>query len=165
MNEYLLGVIGTVLLSAIITAILPEGRTAGTVKTITRLACIIAIISPILRFFKTGEMGELTAKNSSGIFSQSVIDSEPAFIQYYSEMRIAEAERVLEEEIKEAYGVDADVTLVWTVVEEGIGGIYQTECIKISQIKIRLNEQSDEEVLENMWNDLSKNYCSEVLIE
>ena len=165
MNGYLLGVIGTVLLSAIITAILPEGRTAGTVKAITRLACIIAIISPILRFFKTGEMEELTAKNSSDIFSQSVIDGDSAFIQYYSEMRIAEAERVLKEEIKETYGINADVKLVWTVVEECVADIYQTESIKILQIRIRINEQSDEEVLENMWNDLSKNYCSEVLIE
>lgn len=165
MNGYLLGVIGTVLLSAIITAILPEGKTMGTVKAITRLACIISIISPILRFFKTGEMERLSSKNSSEFFAQSVIESDLAFIQYYSEMRIAETERALKDEIKEKYGIDADVTLIWSARKENVGDLYEAERIQIVQIKIRLNKQSDEEVIEKMWNDLSKNYCSEVLIE
>lgn len=165
LNEYLLCVIGTVIVSAILTAILPEGKTLGLVKTITRLACILAIVSPVLRFLRVGELTFGGMENSKEIFSQSVIEGEEAFIEYYSEMRIRETERALESELSEKYGLDTEVTLLCEKQTERVDGKYISNRIKIKEIRVKLKKSSNEEVLKKMWEYLTKNYCSEVLIE
>ena len=165
MNEYLLSVIGTVTLSAILTAILPEGKTSGLIKAISRLACILAIVSPVLRFFSAGELTFRDMENSKEIFSQSVIEGEEAFIEYYSEMRIRETERALEAELSEKYGLDTKVTLLCEKQTEQVAGKYPSDKIKIKEIRVKLKKSSNEEVLKKMWEYLTKNYCSEVLIE
>ena len=50
MNEYVLSVIGTVLIASVLTAILPEGKTSGIIKGITRLVCVVAIVAPVVSF-------------------------------------------------------------------------------------------------------------------
>ena len=165
LNEYLLCVIGTVIVSAILTAILPEGKTLSLVKTITRLACILAIVSPVLRFLRVGELTFGGMENSKEIFSQSVIEGEEAFIEYYSEMRIRETERALESELSEKYGLDTEVTLLCEKQTETVDGKYISNRIKIKEIRVKLKKSSNEEVLKKMWEYLTKNYCSEVLIE
>ena len=103
MNEYLLSVIGVVLLSSLLTAILPEGKTAPFIKSVMRTVCILAIISPIISFFHSDVFAIGKIKKSDEFFSQSVIESEQAFINYYSELRVSEAERALEKEIYTKY--------------------------------------------------------------
>ncbi len=156
MNGYLLCVIGTVLVCSILTAITPEGKTSSVIKGIARLACILAIISPVLNFLKTGDVSVFNDKNRQEIFSQEGIEGEETFIQYYSEMRISQTEQALQTEIKDKYKVFAEVTLVWSQVEEEI---------RIDEIQVKLPPKTDEEVKESMWEYLTKNYCSEVLIE
>ena len=165
MNEYLLSVIGTVILSAILTAVLPEGKTLGLIKTITRLACILAIVSPVLRFFSSGDLSFGEKENSETIFSQSVIEGEEAFIEYYSEMRIRETERALEAELSEKYDLATKVSLICEKQTETVAGKYPSDKIKIKELRVKLKESSNEEVLKKMWEYLTKNYCSEVLIE
>ena len=158
MNGYLLSIAGVVILSAILSAILPSGKTSGLIKSVMRTACILAIISPIVTFFRSGALSVSGVKNFDAIFSQSVIEQERAFIHYHSEMRIAEAEKNLEKEIFEQFSVEADVALSWELeTDDGV--------IKITQIRVELIEQKDGEVLKRMWEYLTKNYCSEVLIE
>ena len=96
MNGYLLSIAGVVVLSAILSSVLPNGKTSGLIKSIMRMACILAIISPIITFFHSGSLSVSGVKNSDAIFSQSVIEQERAFIHYHREMRIAETERALE---------------------------------------------------------------------
>lgn len=165
MNEYLLSVIGTVILSAVLTAILPEGRTLGVVKAVARLACVLAIVAPVLNFFRSGNLSAFGEKNSDRIFSESVIEAEETFIEYYSEMRIRETERALELELSEKYSVEAEVALAYKRQEERVDGRYASDKIKITGIHVKLKEKSNEEVLQKMWEYLTKNYCSEVLIE
>ena len=165
MNEYLLSVIGTVILSAILTAILPEGKTLGLMKAITRLVCILAIVSPVLNFFRLGNLSFIGEKNSDNIFSQSVIETQGAFIEYYSEMRIRETQSAIESELSEKYAVDTKVTLCYELQSERVDGKYESDKIKITEIRIKLKEESNEEVLKKMWEYPTKNYCSEVLIE
>ena len=54
MNAYVLSVIGTVLISAVLTAIIPEGKTSKVIKGIARLACVLVIVTPIVQFFVKG---------------------------------------------------------------------------------------------------------------
>ena len=164
MNGYLLSVIGTILLSAILTALIPERKTAALVKAITRLVCVVAIISPVLNFLSSGSLSFSGEKNS-GENLKSVIEIQEEFIEYYSEMRIREAEEMLKAELYEKYGLDTEVTLIYERLIETVDGKYASDSIKITQIRVTLHTQSNEEVLQKMWEYLTKNYCSEVLIE
>lgn len=162
MNSYLLTVIGTVLLSSIITAILPEGKTATTIKGVAKLACLLAIIAPILQFFSTGDIKSFQSNSSN--FSEFVIQTDDSFIQYYSEKRIMETQEALEREIVELYAQKVDVTLVW-IMAECQSGRYFSDQIQIQKICVRCQNEIDEEVRQKMWEYLTTNYCSEVLIE
>lgn len=164
MSGYLLSIVGVVLLSAILTAILPEGKSSGLIKSVMRMVCTLAIISPILNFLRSQSFSFGENKNSSVNFSQFGIETQSSFISYYSEMRIAEAEDALEAELLEKYQTAAEVSLVWELQqEERTGDVL--EAIKITQMRVKTMERRDEEVLRNMWEYLTKNYCSEVLIE
>lgn len=165
MSEYLLNVIGAVILSAIMVTVFPNGKTAGIIKAVSRLTCILAIISPVLHFFQSGAFVWQEGENSMGIFTQTVIESENAFIEYYSEMRIRETERGLESELFEKYGMEATVSLTYEYQEELVKEFYVEKKIKITTIRVTPTQPVDEEVLKEMWEYLTKNYCSEVLIE
>ena len=165
MTEYLLSVIGTVLLCSVITAIVPEGKTTSVVKGVAKLACVLAIVSPVLQFFKTGNDFGLTDKNSQVFFEQSVIQTDEDFIQYYSEMRIRMTEQALANELSDLYAVVANVTLEWSLEKEAFANAYEAEAIRISKMCVDVPETLDEEVKGRMWEYLTKNYCSEVLIE
>ena len=156
MKEYLLSIVGTVLLSAFLTAILPDGKTSGLIKAITRLTCTLAIVAPLLQFFQSGSSSFMEIEKSESIFSQTVIEGEKSFIHYYSELRVREAERALENEIAKNHEIAAEVSLQWK---------YESEVICIEKIFVKTSEKQDEEVLKGVWEYLTKNYCSEVLIE
>ena len=44
-------------------------------------------------------------ENNSSNFTQTVIEIDETFIQYYSELRVAENERALERELAEKYNL------------------------------------------------------------
>ncbi len=161
MNEYLLSVLGTVLLCSLLTAICPEGKTSTVIKGVARLACVLTIVSPMLYFFRTGSFG----KNQEDFLQGSVIQTDEAFIQYYSEARIVETERALLRELQEFYPSVAAVKLDWTMTEEAFGKGYSAEYIRIDRINVEVLGEVSEEVRTEMSAYLTKNYCSEVLIE
>jgi hypothetical protein len=57
------------------------------------------------------------------------------------------------------------VQLLWKTVEERVWGDITVDLIEITQICIKMVKQQDEEVVRTVWEYLTKNYCSEVLIE
>ena len=154
MNGYLLSVIGTILLSALLTAILPNGKTSAVIKAITKLACLLVIISPVFSYIQA-ETGTSNG-NSSKNLSQSVIQTDEAFITYYSEMRIQNTQAQLESEIKEKFDLGCKVIFTWEYDKENI------RIIKLTvQPQTELSEQQNSELCEYLTN----NYCSEVVIE
>lgn len=161
LSEYLLTIIGTVLLSAVITAVLPDGKTANTVKGVAKLVCVLAIVTPALHFFKIGNGNE--NENPKNFFSETVIQTDEGFIKYYSEMRVRLTESALEQEILEKFGVACEAALVWKKCKAN--SLQENGEIQITQIQIKLKNNTDEEVALRMWEYLTKNYCSEVLIE
>ncbi len=165
MNGYLLSVIGTVLLCSLLTAIAPEGKTSAVVKGVARLTCILAIIAPVLQFFKTGSLSDLLGEKEEKNFTQNVIEEEGAFIQYYCELRIQETEKALKAALSERYGLDCAVSIAWSAVEEELDGGYTEPRIRVDGIAVTLLQEAQEEVKEAMLEYVKKNYCSEVLIE
>ncbi len=164
MNEYLLSIIGVVLLSALITAIVPEGKTAPVIKAVSRLVCVLAILSPVLRFFQEKTALE-NAEDLPTFFSQSVIDEQDAFIKYYSEMRAQATERALEKELNDKFDVQAKVSLFWEIPIEYLGEYSAFDGIQITKIHIKFEENAMGGDNEGMMEYLRKNYCSEVQIE
>lgn len=164
MSAYVLSVVGTVLLCAILTAILPSGKTNAVIKGVARLLCVLAIISPVCRFIISGKWD--SGKNFFWKdFSGNVIQADESFIQYYRTLRIEEAETLLEEELFNRYGTKAEVTIGWAMEETAYADRYVDEQIKITEIHVKNQEKQAEEVERQMWEYLTKNYCSEVLIE
>ena len=159
MSGYLLSVIGTVLLCSVLTAILPEGKTSSGIKGIAKLVCILAIISPIFRFLTSGDIKELTDKNSQDFFNGQVIAADGEYIQYYCEMRVRQTEIALEEELKEKFSLQSEVVLTWSLQEK------EGKRIRIDAMSVKILEEKDEEVKKEMWAYLTNTYCSEVLIE
>lgn len=152
MNGYLLTVIGTVLIAALLTAIAPDGKTSGLIKAIAKSACLLAIVAPIPSYLNSGNSDEKN-EDLQTIFSQTVIETDEDFIKYYSEMRIRATAQALEAELKEKFSVMASVELEWT---------NESDEIKITKIIVRTENG---EANTAMWEYLTKNYCSEVMIE
>ena len=165
MNEYLLSIIGIVLLSAVFTGILPDGKTAGLIKSVMRMACILAIISPIITFLRGEAFTTIGINNSKQFFPEVVIEMDSSFIHYNSEMRIAETENAIEQELFNRFLMQTDVKLLWEAQTEKVGKTEAADIIKITQIRVKVIEQQEEEGIRQMWEYLMKNYCSEVLIE
>ena len=71
-------------------------------------------------------------------------------------MRIRNTEAQLETELLQKYEVETRVTLAWE---------YEEYDVKITQITVKTQEIITEVEKKLMWEYLTKNYCSEVLIE
>lgn len=160
MNAYVLSVIGTVIFSAVLICMIPEGKTASLIKGVAKTACVAVIVAPILHFFHTGDIPSFFYKNTQGIFSQSGIETDSEFIQYYSEMRVRQTQERMQTELFEKYEVRVRVSLEWVRKEkDGNEEIYITK-IKVSDMEMQPEEKKNE-----VREYLSQTYCSEVQIE
>ena len=161
MTSYVLGIVGVIFVCAIITAILPEGKTAALIKGIARLACVLAILSPIFVFFQSSN-GTITEKLAI-FFPKTVIQTDEEYIKYYSETRVALAETAIEKQLKTQYSVAVQVSIFWEQAKEN--GREDSAKLKITQIRIYTDGKQTQECVENMRAFIAENYCSEVLIE
>lgn len=150
MNGYLLSVIGTVLISALFTAIIPQGKTASLINAIAKLACLLVIVSPVLNYISSYKKDKNIENNSI----KSVINTDESFIEYYSEMKVSEAEEGLEKEILQTFDIVCQLHLDWIKTEDGV---------YIQSISVQT--QGDDEQKSALYEYLTKNYCCEVLIE
>ena len=167
MNAYLLSVVGTVLISAVITALIPEGKTATVIRSIAKLACTVAILAPILNFFKTGDLeeGGDFSQTTTEKFSKISIHTDEEFIQYYCEIRVRETERALEQELAKAYGVSVAVTLLWELQAEEVYGLYDGQEIFINAVKVLPRQEISTEIQAKIRKKCKKEYGCEVQFE
>lgn len=162
LNGYVLAVIGTVLISAVVTAIIPEGKTSSVVKGVTRLACVLAIVAPILSFFAKGNQAD--GENKTGIFQEIGIETDGAYIQYVSAIRVTEAEKSIKKEIREKYAAQIEVRLRWEYTAEEYG-VYQGERVKITQIQVLCEDESAKRQKKEIGQYLANAYGCEVVLE
>lgn len=162
MREYVLSIVGTVLLSAVITAILPDGKTAVTIKSVAKTLCVLIIVSPILTYFQRNAEASAILGNSQINFLETDIQSDQAFIQYFSNQRVLQTQTQLERELKERYGLSLTVVCVWEWRKrENVG----YEEVYISQIRVQGAKEERKELQQEILEYLTKNYCEEVLLE
>lgn len=158
MNGYILSVVSTVIITSFLTAILPNGKTANTVKAIAKTVCLIVIITPLLSFL---QKGDLSGENSLDIFQENGIQTNADFINYYSELSVENAQIALQKEIEEKFGVQALIALEWENQMQK-DGYYR---VKINKITVRFTSEITQKQKETVRDFLMKTYCSEVLLE
>jgi hypothetical protein len=134
------------------------------IKGVTKTACVAVIIAPIVQFFQVGETPNFLYGNSQDIFLQSGIETDVAFIQYYSEMRIEETQDKLRDELREKYGLQTQVALEWEWREMMAHKGTAAE-IYITKIRIYGMENQEDSIKNEVMEYLSNSYCSEVQIE
>ena len=132
MSEYLLSIVGAILLSAVLTSILPEGKTLGMVKSVAKLVCVLVILSPFGKWLKN------PIQITENYFSQSVIKIDESFIEYCRENAIAQAEEQIEEEILQNFLLQSDV--------EFICKIGQDDGVSVTQMIVRIKGGECQEV-------------------
>lgn len=153
MTEYLLNIVGIVLISTILTNVTPQGKTSVLIKNILRLCMYLAILSPVGEFFKN-QTADGESKFFQNYFSETVIQTDGDFIQYCSEKSIDEIERALEEKINSDYGLVAVVALT---VEEDLTLSNEKE---IKSVEISVREISDE-----LKKDIKEDFYAQFQIE
>ena len=167
MSAYLLSIIGIVLLTAILSAVLPDGKTVKFIKGIAKLCCLAVILAPVLGFFKEASDGKI---NFPFFSSETVIETDGAFIDYCSTKRVENAEEDLEEKMEELFSVRVEATLLWeycgAVTEGGKDGylsVYEGTEIKITKVLLKdIEGNIDEEVREKMKEHITDKYGCEV---
>ncbi len=164
MNIYIFSVTGVVLISSFITAISVEGKLSNMIKGMTKLVCLLVILSPIFQLLTKKQNG-IEENFYQDIFSYSVIEMDNHFIEYYSETTMSYLEDILEKEIYEKYAFSVFISIDWAYEEENSIDVYDPTKIKINQIRISQKQALKEEDKSILWEYLTKNYCSEVLIE
>lgn len=165
MNGYLLSIVGTVLLSSVLTAIIPSGRTSAVIKGVAKLACVLIIVSPVLKFFQSGSFPDFSTGISATDFTQTVIWTDESFIEYYSELRISQAQETLEKELLDVYQVETEVSFVWEKEKEQVGKYYERENIRITCICVKFLGNYSEEKKTEIAQKIREEYGSEVKIE
>lgn len=170
MSAYLLAIIGIVLLSSILSVVLPGGKTAKFIKGIAKLCCLAVILAPILSFFRGNGDGNIKFPFFS---SETVIETDDAFIDYCSTKRIENAEAELKKKLEETFSVEVEVTLLWeyrssmteseSASNDNYLSVYQGKEIKIT--KALLKDSRDNiggEVKKKMTEHIVKEYGCEV---
>ncbi len=150
MKEYLLNVVGIVLFVSVLLAILPSGKTNELIKSIARMACLITILSPIVQFF-------VGNKNLPSIFGESGIELQSRYIEYCSEERISETEKLLKNELRQYFPTICDVEIAWEFASvEKVGGT--CEEISIKEVEISTSKRLTEEEKRAIISHLKTNY-------
>lgn len=156
MSAYLFAVSGTVIIAAIVTAIAPEGKISGVIKTTVKLVCVIVIAEPIAKYFVSLGKDENPTFSDKNFLGESVITVDEDFIKYCSELRVAEAERQIEAEILKNYSLKTKVTLEWQTEEGGR--------VKIGRILVNVSAETGENTKEKLRNELTETYGAETEI-
>ncbi len=162
LSGYILSVIGVVLIAAILTAILPEGKTNGVIKSVMKVVCVFTIVSPVIEYL--GGSKNLT---SEGIFGESVIKEDASFIDYCSKISVENAAEELEVEIEKQFSVRARVSLEWQYKQESteiLIGSYENDQIEILKATVLLETEADAETKEKIIGLLKETGIKEVEI-
>ncbi len=153
MSSYLLSVVGTVLFSSVVIALLPSGKSSELIKSIVRTACLVVILSPVAKLF-------VDTKNYNGIFVESGIELHKDFIEYSCKRRVQETENQLKKDLDGRFDGIHSVEVDWelkTVVNEK----YSVDEIHVKNILVRTAYSFSESERRSLSDYLRKAYGCE----
>lgn len=149
LRAYLFAVAGTVVISAILSAIVPQGKLSGAVKTAAKLVCLIVIAQPIADYFVSVKKGE-----NADYFEKNVLSADDDFIKYCSKIKVAAAEQAVEKEIYESYALKVNVEFDWVLCN----GSNEVKILTIRLIIDAETAAKERETISNITSDLCEQY-------
>ena len=110
MQAYILCVCGAVIISALVTLLLPEGKTGKFINGILKLFCLLVVLVPLFGFFK-----EL--KNPDFPDSSQEASLDDGFIDYAFDVRAKEDGEKIDKTIADEFSVVVSSSVAWDFVE------------------------------------------------
>lgn len=110
MQAYILSVCGAVIISALVTLLLPEGKTGKFINGILKLFCLLVVLVPLFGFFK-----EL--KNPGFPDSSQEASLDDGFIDYAFAVRAKEDGEKIDKTIADEFSVVVSSSVAWDFVE------------------------------------------------
>ena len=147
MQGYILAVCGAVILSALITILMPEGKIGKFINGILKLFCVAVMLLPLPSALqKIGAIGM-----PEGTEASLPLDTE--FIEAMFESRAREQQNKIQTELEEEYEITVDIQVLWErnayeyvvpqvkvkIVDFGING-EDRHIFVIEQVRKRVSE-------------------------
>lgn len=111
MEGYILAVCGAVILSALVTILLPEGKTGKFINGMLRVFCVAVMLVPLCGLFEKFGAPSLPEGGS-----EEVALDEGFMERVFSEQALAQAE-ALETSLSEDPGISVSAEILWECVE------------------------------------------------
>lgn len=127
MTAYILRVAGAVILSAVLSLIVPEGKMGAFLRGICKLFLVAVLISPVLGFFSEGKFS---------FTSGSSTPSDEAYLLHCAEILSREDEKVIQKMVKEEFGLEAEVQ-----VERGADYSYKKIFVHLPEDGITVGDE------------------------
>ncbi len=143
MKAYILTLAGIILVSAVVSLLVPQGKMSAFIKGMTKLLVLAVVVAPFISYFKKEEFE----------FTNAEINWDVAYLERSASLIAKEDEEEISSYLSEDYGVTAEVgvTRAWDgnytmqiitvkITDSGIFG--QDDHINnIAEIKSRLEER------------------------
>ena len=123
MKEYILAVCGAVVISALISLLLPEGKTGRFIGGILKLFCLLVMLVPLFQMFEQFTIPE----NGQEVSSEYEPDED--FLLYVYEKQAEAREEEIEEIVEKEFSVDVSTDVLWEYAQYGCN---------VTEIKIKI---------------------------
>lgn len=107
MKEYILAVCGAVVISALISLLMPEGKTGRFIGGILKLFCLLVMLVPLFQMFKQFTIPESGEEVSAGYAP------DEDFLIYVYEKQAAAREEEIEKLVGKEFSVDVNADILW----------------------------------------------------
>lgn len=103
MQAYILSVAGAVLLSAVVSILVPDGKLGPLIRGMSKLITLILLVSPVISLFRGGDF----------TFDETAFREDTAYLAASAERAEESDERAVEAWLESEYGIlaEADVDL------------------------------------------------------
>lgn len=140
MKAYILGVAGVILISAIISILVPSGKMGKFIKGMTKLFILAILISPFVAWLKGGDP----------LFSSTDLGADKKYLKTYVAMLTDEDEAAIKAFLEEEYGIGTDVAVSRSFDD------FSYEKIKVVVLDFGINvDESHIDILSNVKTRLS----------
>lgn len=143
MKAYILSVAGVILISAIISILVPSGKMGKFIKGMTKLFILAVLISPFVSWLKGGDF----------LFSSKDVGSDEKYLRNYVAMLTDEDEAAIEAALAEEYGIGTEVAVSRSFDD------FSYEKIKVVVLDFGINgDESHIDILSNVKTRLTSRF-------
>lgn len=109
MSSYILSVCGAVIISALVSIIMPEGKTGKFINGIVKIACVLIMVSPIISW-----VYKLKGEKSQSV-NNIKVDIGDDFLNYFNNVKAEELEKDIKKIIENQYDIEVFVEIDWQI--------------------------------------------------